>query len=177
MRQTPKSKKKSRGGLCAVILVIAFIGLVASIFSGHGSASTTTATSTATSAPVLAASTPTQATTAQPAVKATAVSKATPKPQPTHQATPRPTPRPTQLPTCQAINNNPWCDNFSPGNLIYNPPSNFCDYFNCIASFWGSDDPGDGYVVQCADSTYSQSGGERGACSSHGGVSRPLYSH
>jgi len=25
--------------------------------------------------------------------------------------------------------------------------------------------------------TYSQSGGESGACSSHGGVMRPLYSH
>lgn len=100
----------------------------------------------------------------------------TPKPQPTHQATPKPTPKPTQ-PTCQAVNGNPWCYNFSSGNLIYVPPSNFCDYFNCISSFWGSDDPGDGYVIQCVDGTFSQSGGERGACSSHGGELKPLYSH
>ncbi len=29
---------------------------------------------------------------------------------------------------------------------------------------------GDGYRVQCADGTYSQSGGIQGACSHHGGI-------
>jgi hypothetical protein len=110
---------------------------------------------------------PTQKPTPIPTVKPTS------KPQPTQ---PPVHPTPTQ-PACQAVNNNPWCYNFSPGKLIYVPPSGFCNYFNCIPTFYGSDDPGDGYIVQCNDGTYSQSGGESGACSHHGGVMRPLYSH
>jgi hypothetical protein len=107
----------------------------------------------------------------------------TPTPSPTPKPTIPPThaPQPTQPPhtptPCPGVNCNPWGYNFTAGNLIYRPPSNFCNYFNCISSFWEPDDPGDGYVVQCADGSYSQSGGERGACSYHGGVSRPLYSH
>lgn len=66
---------------------------------------------------------------------------------------------------------NPWGYNFDGGALIYNPPSNFCDYFNCIASFWN----GVGYVVQCTDSTFSLSGGRTGVCSTHGGFFRNLY--
>ncbi len=114
-------------------------------------------------------------TTVQPTVtpKPVATVKPTPKPKPT-----QPSVRPTPIPTkCQGVNGNPWCYDFSSGNLISYPPSNFCSYFACIANFWGADDPGDGYVVQCADGSYSQSGGERGACSYHGGVSRPLYAH
>ncbi len=117
----------------------------------------------------------------------------TPIPTPVHTATSTPTPTPTvhpkatptarptsppQTPTpCPGINCNPWGYNFSPGNLIYYPPANFCSYFSCITSFQEPDDPGDGYIVQCADNLFSQSGGERGACSYHGGVQRPLYSH
>lgn len=105
----------------------------------------------------------------------------TPRPTPTPTPRPTPTPQPTQPPPtpppCQAVNNNPWCYNFNPGNLIINPPSNFCSYFNCIASFVEPDDPDGGYVVECSDGTYSWSGGERGACSFHGGVLQPLYSH
>jgi hypothetical protein len=97
----------------------------------------------------------------------------TPRPQPTSPPKPKPTPKPA----CQAVNNNPWCYNFNPGNLIYSPPSAFCTYFNCIASFYGADDPDGGYVVECSDGTYSWSGGESGACSHHGGVLRALYSH
>lgn len=110
---------------------------------------------------------------------------ATPKPKPTVAPTKapiptqtRPTPTPQPQPTqSTGINNNQWGYNFFQGNLIYYPPSNFCAYFPCIASFWEKDDPGDGYVVECNDGMYSQSGGERGACSYHGGVLRPLYSH
>jgi hypothetical protein len=120
---------------------------------------------TPTDQPTIAAPTPTQ--------------KPKPTPIPTH--APLPTPRPTQPPPkptpCPGINCNPWGYNFSPGNKIFNPPSSFCTYFNCIPSFWGSDDPGDGYINECVDGTYSQSGGERGDCSSHGGELRPLYSH
>ena len=119
--------------------------------------------------------TPTQKPTPTPTLKPTPTPtlKPTPKPQPTQ---PPVQPTPTK-PACQAVNNNPWCYNFNPGKLNYYPPNGFCSYFNCIPSFYGSDDPGDGYIVQCNDGTYSQSGGERGACSYHGGVMRPLYSH
>lgn len=136
-----------------------------------------------------ASSSSSSASSIAPTAKPTSAPRPTPKPQPTQapqptlQPTPKPhptqqpAPTPTPRPSCNAINNNPWCYNFSPGSLIYNPPANFCTYFNCIASFWGSDDPGDGYIVQCQDGTYSQSGGESGACSYHGGVLKPLYSH
>ena len=66
---------------------------------------------------------------------------------------------------------NPWGFNFDGGSLISSPPSTFCNYFNCIASFWN----GVGYVVQCVDSTFSLSGGRTGVCSQHGGFSRNLY--
>lgn len=110
--------------------------------------------------------TPTPSPTQPPAIAPTN----TPLPTPTQP------PKPTQ-PACQAVNGNPWCYNFNPGNLIYFPPAGFCNYFACIPSFVEPDDPGDGYIVQCSDGMFSQSGGERGACSHHGGVFRPLYSH
>ena len=70
---------------------------------------------------------------------------------------------------------NPWgynfCDYYG-GNTITNPPSNFCSYFACIASFWTSTN---GYVAECIDTKYSHSGGVQGACSSHGGEWRPLW--
>lgn len=115
---------------------------------------------------------PTPTPTAKPSVAPLHPSQPTPAPTHAPQPTHPPQPTPTH-PSCS----NPWCYDFNPGALIYYPPNGFCNYFNCIASFYGSDDPGDGYVVQCTDGTFSQSGGERGACSYHGGVSRPLYSH
>jgi len=42
----------------------------------------------------------------------------------------------------------------------------FCETHDCIENF----EEGNGYVVQCRDGTWSQSGGIRGACSHHGGV-------
>lgn len=108
----------------------------------------------------------------------------TPTATPTTKPTPKPTPTPTQLvvrptPTQShtGVNGNPWGYDFNPGRYIDYPPSGFCSYFNCISTFYESDDPGDGYIIECQDGTYSQSGGERGACSSHGGELRPLYSH
>lgn len=70
------------------------------------------------------------------------------------------------------INGNPWGYNFEGGQVIYDPPSNFCSYFTCISSFWN----GSGYVIECADGKFSKSGGRSGACSQHGGYSRTLYS-
>ena len=68
---------------------------------------------------------------------------------------------------------NPWGYNFTPGRVIYNPPLDFCGYFDCIGSFGNSA----GYVIQCRDNTFSTAGGRQGACSYHGGVRRPLYRH
>jgi len=95
----------------------------------------------------------------------------TPSPSPTP-APPPPPPPPPPANTCGAPSN-PWGYNFCAGSLIYSPPSNFCSYFNCIASFWKSTA---GYVDECQDGTYSHSGGRSGACSYHGGELRPLYS-
>lgn len=67
---------------------------------------------------------------------------------------------------------NPWAYTFCGGRIITRPPSTFCRYFHCIASFWKSTL---GYVDQCRDGTYSHSGGRRGACSYHRGELRPLY--
>lgn len=134
---------------------------------------TTQATATSTATVHADTSTPTSVPAATPTVMPTPV----PTPMPTTPPTRQPAPSPTPKPTCQAVNNNPWCYNFSPGSPIYNPPSAFCSYFACIPSFYEPDDPGDGYIVQCADGLYSQSGGERGACSRHGGVGRTLYTH
>jgi hypothetical protein len=84
---------------------------------------------------------------------------------------PAPQPPPPAQNTCGAPQN-PWGYNFCGGQTINSPPSDFCSYFNCIPSFWTSTN---GYVDQCADGTYSHSGGRPGACSHHGGEARPLY--
>jgi hypothetical protein len=168
--------------MVSFILVLSFVAFTS--FAATADRSRALALLTPTPAPQQTALTTYAATstsTSNEGVVSTATIQPTATVKPT--ATPRPTPRPTPTPThpaptpCPGINCNPWGYNFTPGNLIYNPPSNFCSYFTCIASFWESDDPDDGYVVQCNDGNYSQSGGERGACSYHAGVSRPLYSH
>lgn len=96
-----------------------------------------------------------------------------PLPSPSATSTP---PNASAAPSAPAVNlcsapANPWNYNFCAGTLIKSPPSDFCSYFDCIASFWN----GVGYVVQCADGTYSKSGGRSGVCSSHGGFRRNLY--
>jgi len=108
----------------------------------------------------------------------------TPMPSPTATPTPMPTatptqpivqqPTPTQAPHCVAVNNNPWCYNFTPGNLIYSPNSGFCGYFKCVSTFWVDTN---GYVAECANGSYTHSDGVSGACSRDGGVSQILYSH
>ena len=88
-------------------------------------------------------------------------------------ASPIPVPPPPPPPSTCGAPANPWGYNFCGGNLIYSPPGTFCNYFNCIPSFWKSTL---GYVDECHDGTYSHSGGRQGACSYHGGEMRPLYS-
>ena len=145
---------------------------------------------------------PSQAAAATPTSQATVQSMSvqlTATPSPTRQvATPTPTPKPpTPTPTSKpptptpttapppppaptsppppptGVNGNPWGYDFSPGNLIYAPPADFCGYFSCIGNFWA----GKGYVMECNDGMYSKSGGIRGSCSYHGGNLQPLYAH
>lgn len=111
----------------------------------------------------------------QPTPTPTNTPTLTPTPKPT--IAPIPTPTPTQSPhtptPCPGVNCNPWGYNFNLGKLIYSPPAAFCSYFSCINNFPN----GHGYVVECHDGEFSKSGGVQGACSYHGGVLRPLYSH
>ncbi len=120
--------------------------------------------------------TPTPVPTAAPTLPPT--HPPAPLTQPTHPPAPRTQPArppaPQQPPAPVGVNGNPWGYNFSPGNFIYDPPADFCDYFNCIASFGRNTS---GYVDECNDETFSHSGGRPGACSRHGGEMRPLYSH
>jgi hypothetical protein len=185
-------RAKSRSAQIGIALVTSFVLLtfvgLTGVFAVIDRENVLTLTQlTPTTAPILApeaTNTPTQSVALlSPTDTPTAEPQptATPRPKivPTHAPVPtQPPVHPTPTkPACQAVNNNPWCYNFSPGSLIYVPPSGFCNYFNCIPTFYGSDDPGDGYIAECNDGAYSQSGGESGACSYHGGVMRPLYSH
>lgn len=111
-----------------------------------------------------------------PTVDAAPTDTPTDVPTPTPKPTPKPTPTaaaPTPTPAHTGVNGNPWGYDFTPGNLIYDPPADFCSYFACISSFWN----GRGFVNECNDETYSKSGGISGDCSRHGGEMRPLYSH
>ena len=122
--------------------------------------------------------TPTPTPTATPS--ATPVPTATLQPIPVLTTAPTPTPAATPSPpppTPPAQNlcgapNNPWGYNFCGGSgRVNSPPSDFCNYFNCMASFWQQ---ATGYVEECNDGTYSHSGGQKAPCSSHNGNQRPL---
>jgi hypothetical protein len=133
-----------------------------------------TATPIVTASPSITPSpSPTPATTPSAvAFVATAIPTQRPAtPAPTAPPTPKPAP-PTVAPAknlCGAPAN-PWDYSFCAGSFITAPPANFCNYFNCIASFWN----GRGYVMECSDTTYGKSGGISGSCSQHGGNFRAL---
>lgn len=130
----------------------------------------------------LSGSSPTAVTTVAPTTTRPATTRpATPKPVATTQAAAKPTPTPVPVratakpkplvaSTCGAPAN-PWGYSFCGGSYISSPPASFCDYFDCIASFWENTK---GYVMQCEDHTFSHSGGRSGSCSHHGGNLRPL---
>lgn len=186
-----------RDGIGAVFSTIVLAGLIVGVAMSSPSktSSTTSPTSAvaaafATDAPSAATPAPATATPsavpAQPATVPVAPPTSAATPTPTAPSTSAPTPRPTLKPTapppppptsassaqlCGAPPN-PWGYNFCGGNTIASPPANFCDYFTCIPSFWNQTN---GYVAQCNNSLFSHSGGRSGACSSHGGVRRPLY--
>src|SRR5262249_6704992 len=67
---------------------------------------------------------------------------------------------------------NPWSYTYCGGLRIQSPPTNLCNVFACIPTFWKQKR---GYVIQCTDGLLSHSGGIRGSCSGHGGNARPLY--
>jgi hypothetical protein len=147
------------------------------------SQATTTTSSSASAAADTQTSSPPPSTT--PATSTAPVSTAKPTPPPTPRPTPPPTPPPTPVitsaPTPPPLHSgcgsppNPFGYDFcAPGSTISSPPSNLCDYFNCIPSFWNSTN---GYVEECSDGTYSHSGGRSGSCSSHGGNLRALLAH
>lgn len=164
--------RKVKVGLAIGSFVVCF-GLISAFSSANGAivnpaAPVVTVIQTNTSFLVRNASTQMSAVTAIPAPTNT------PKPTPTQlPPPPAPTPTPQANPCPNAVNGNPWCYDFQPGLLISRPPAAFCNYFPCIGSFWNER----GYVMECQDGDYSQSGGIQGSCSQHGGNLRPLYSH
>lgn len=113
---------------------------------------------------------------AEPRVGAGAGNQATAEPAPKHTPKPRPKPTPKAVEkTHRGIFGNPWGYDFRPGTTITNPPAKFCDYFDCVAGFW---DITNGFVVQCRDGTFSQSGGLLpDVCSDHKGYRRTLHRH
>ena len=163
---------------------------------------TAPATTTSNTATVTSPQQSAQLVHTQPTAKATIAPSPTPTPKPKPTATPTPVPptptavpQPTQPPAAApttaparpvppiatappaptGIGGNPYGYDLNPagGNVIYGPPADLCSYINCIASF----DNGTGYVVECMDGMYSQSGGHTGSCSRHGGDKQPLYKH
>jgi hypothetical protein len=174
--------RKSKIGLRYGIMIAAFLLCICAASACGSNNLATTPTPTPTTGHVTILDTPTvNIPTDTPTLPPTPMPTPTRKPTPTPTLKPTPKPQPTQPPVqptptqqaCQGVNNNPWCFDFNPGNLIYNPPSAFCNYFNCIANFWN----GRGYVKECQDGMYSKSGGIQGSCSHHGGNLRNLYSH
>jgi hypothetical protein len=126
---------------------------------------------TAGASPDTTASRQTRAAATTGGNSAQTVATSTPTVKPTATPTVAPTATATQKPCANPCN--PWGYNFSKGKLIYDPPSDFCSYFDCIDNFWN----GRGYVMECRDTSYSKSGGISGSCSYHNGNWRPLYSH
>jgi hypothetical protein len=162
-------------GASGNIVVAASVG---SSPTGTSASSTATATSTTHGAGVVPGATPPLTPTSaptSPSSTASPTSGPTAAPEtPTPGRTPTPPrPTPTPTPSCQRVDNNPWCYNFTPGTLIYSPPATFCNYFHCVPGFWN----GTGYVDECQDGLYSHSGGVAGDCSANGGVQQSLYSH
>lgn len=82
-----------------------------------------------------------------------------------------PKPPPPVAATCGAPSNPDGLNFCGRGHLVSSPPGDVCSYFSCIPNFWN----GTGYMAECNDGMYSMSGGHQGACSHHGGETRPVY--
>ncbi len=189
-KKSPKKPMTKRDKIigfgCLGVIALLLCGVIAAIGTAANANHGTTATTAPTTIVAIPSDTPTATVQAVlPTDTPTTAPTDTPIPSPTATATPRPTPTPTQpivhqptptpTPHCVAVNNNPWCYNFiTPGNVIYNPNAAFCDYFQCVSTFWTANH---GYVAECANGSYTHSGGVSGACSRDGGVAQTLYSH
>ena len=74
-------------------------------------------------------------------------------------------PAATTPPTPPPTNSTPQSSVEGPGSFSHATDDQFCSTHTCIENFPN----GHGYIVQCADSEWSHSGGLSGACSDHGG--------
>ena len=117
-------------------------------------------------------STSSTAAPASPSIAAPPTTLA-PAPPPTPAPAPPPLPPTTAAAELCGAPPNPMGYNLcGRGSQVYSPDPSTCSYFNCIGNFSN----GKGYMVQCNDGSYSMSGGRRGACSTHGGEGKPVYS-
>jgi hypothetical protein len=164
---------RSRTGWIATAMAVGLLGAVACAQNlGSQTAQVQQRSPTPSSAAELPIGEPSQSPST-PAQHPSASASPSPAPAPSAAPTRGPLPPPSPLaPLCGAPSN-PWGYNFCGGTLIVRPPLNFCQYFNCTASFWQSPK---GYVDQCNDGAFSHTGGGLGACSLHGGERRPLFS-
>ena len=154
--------------------VVAFFVLLAACSSSKPSSTTTTVAATvAASRPTAAQTTAVQntlATVPSSASSAPAATTGTTQPATTTKVTQPATTTPT-VPTTQAtvattaLANlcgapaNPFGYNLcGRGSTITSPDSATCSYFTCIGNF----SSGSGFMIQCADNTYSMSGGKSG---------------
>jgi hypothetical protein len=174
-KQYPLSKKQNLAIGCGTLIgVLLLCGVCSAIANAGNSTQQPAAAQVSSPIATQAQSTqePTQAPTSTPAPVLTQAPTQPPVQQSVQQQQSAQQ-QPAQQPATTGVNGNPWGYDFNPGSYIYSPPSAFCEYFDCIASFWN----GKGYVEECSDATYSKSGGISGSCSRHGGDYRPLYSH
>src|SRR5581483_9702982 len=87
----------------------------------------------------------------------------------------RPTSRPPSKKLCGAPRN-PFGYNFcgsQPGHdaALYSPDRRICRYFACAPGFFHQH----GYVVECADGWFTQTGGTSRECKGHGGVQSVVF--
>lgn len=174
--------RKRRGGLSAAVsilgLCVAFAVTGCGSVGGTGAPVAAEQQATTQSIPtpdVSAFDSPSAVdVTTAPATSAAPTSAAPKPPAPsTHAAAPAPAQTTAAKPSLCGAPQNPFGYNFcGRGGHVSSPAGTVCSYFDCIANFYN----GRGYMVECRDGTYSMSGGISGACSHHGGVSRPVYS-
>lgn len=165
----PRQPKNEKAMAWFIIIAIFFVG--GAIINGvtHGGMTGQSATPTAVAVtPTVQQATPTAKPTKRPAPKSTTKPVVAMQPTAAPQPTPKPQPVPTQ-PPAPTYNTDP-----NGGQLVYNPPADFCDNNACVTTFWTATN---GYVVECGNGEFSHSGGVRGACSRDGGVAAILYQH
>lgn len=175
-KRLPRPREVTPGlGIAAFLLILAFgsvYGLFFRAATSHRGSSYVTSLGSVPPAPGSASPTPKSQEIPFPALSQVVKKIPTPTPVPTVAPVQRVTPTVQPTPK-RSVNNNPWGYNFDPGQLIYNPPAQFCSYFKCAQDFSWSEVHG--YVVECNDSSFSRTGGTQFACTWDDGVRRKLY--